>query len=86
MSRVFEEELRQVHERLLTLGGLAEKMIGETISALVERDAGLVQAVYADEEKADKLSVEIDDRCFKLVALHQPVASDMTMGFVFDID
>jgi len=77
MSRVFEEELRQVHERLLTLGGLAEKMIGETISALVERDAGLVQAVYADEEKADKLSVEIDDRCFKLVALHQPVASDM---------
>jgi phosphate transport system protein len=77
MSRVFEEELHQVHERLLTLGGLAERMIGETISALVERDAGLVQAVYADEEKADKLCVEIDDRCFKLVALHQPVASDM---------
>lgn len=77
MSRAFEEELQQVKERLLLLGGLAEKMIGESISALVERDAGLVQAVYEHEEKADHLCVEIDDRCFKLLALRQPMASDM---------
>jgi phosphate transport system protein len=77
MSRVFDEELQQLKDRLLTLGGLAEKMIGECISALVERDPGLVQAVYEHEEKADQLCVEIDDRAFKLLALRQPVASDM---------
>ncbi len=77
MSRAFEEELQQVKERLLVLGGLAEKMIGESISALVERDAGLIQTVYEHEEKADQFCVEIDDRCFKLLALRQPMASDM---------
>ncbi len=77
MSRAFEEELQQVKERLLVLGDLAEKMIGESTSALVEREPGLVQAVYEREEKADQLCVEIDDRCFKLLALRQPMASDM---------
>ncbi len=77
MSRVFDEELQQVKDRLLALGGLAEKMIGESISALLERDPGWIQAVYEHEEKADQLCVEIDDRCFKLLALRQPVASDM---------
>ncbi len=77
MNRAFEEELQQIKERLLSLGDLAEKMIGESISALVERDAGLIQAVYEHEEKADQLCVEIDDRCFKVLALRQPMASDM---------
>ncbi len=77
MSRVFQEELQQLKDRLLMLGGLAERMIAESVSALVERDAGLVQAVYAHEERADQLCVEIDDRAFKLLALRQPVASDM---------
>jgi phosphate transport system protein len=77
MGRVFEDELQQVKERLLTLGGLAEQMIAECVSALAERDAGLVQAVYEHEGRADQLCIEVDDRCFKLLALHQPVASDM---------
>jgi phosphate transport system protein len=77
MTRVFDEELQQVKDRLLTLGGLAEQMIGESISALVEREPGLIQAVYEHEEKADQLCVEIDDQSFKLLALRQPVASDM---------
>jgi len=77
MSRVFDEELQQLKDRLLSLGGVAERMIAECISALVERDAGLVQVVYEHEEKADQLCVEIDDRAFKLLALRQPVASDM---------
>jgi phosphate transport system protein len=77
MSRAFDEELQQLKDRLLALGALAERMIAESISALVERDAGLIQAVYEHEEKADLLCVEIDDRAFKLLALHQPVASDM---------
>ncbi len=77
MSRAFESELEQIKDRLLTLGSLAEKMIGESISALVEREPGLIQAVYEHEEKADQLCVEIDDQSFKLLALRQPMASDM---------
>jgi phosphate transport system protein len=79
MSRIFDVELQQLKDRLLALGGLAERMIGECVSALVERDAGLIQAVYAHEEKADQLCVEIDDRSFKLLALRQPMASDMRL-------
>ena len=77
MERHFERELGALRERLLVMGGLAETMIHKGITALVERDESLVQAVLAHEEEMDLLCIEIDDRCFTLLALKQPMASDL---------
>jgi len=77
MERQFEKELQALRERLLVMGGLAETMIHTGIRALVERDESMVQTVLAHEEEMDLLCIEIDDRCFTLLALRQPMASDL---------
>ena len=79
MERHFEVELQTLRDRLLTMGGLAETMIHTGIKALVDRDESLVQTVLAHEEEMDLLCIEIDDRCFTQMALHQPMASDLRL-------
>jgi phosphate transport system protein len=79
MERHFEVELQALRNRLLTMGGLAETMIHKGIKALVDRKESLVQAVLAHEEEMDLLCIEIDDRCFTQMALHQPMASDLRL-------
>lgn len=77
MERHFERELQTLRERLLVMGGLAETMIHKGTKALVDREENLVQAVLAHEEEMDLLCIEIDDRCLTLLALRQPMASDL---------
>ena len=77
MERHWEAELAALRERLLVMGGLAETMIRQSVQALVERDGALIDAVLAHEEEMDLLCIEIDDRCFTLLALRQPMASDL---------
>jgi phosphate transport system protein len=75
--RHFQEELQQLKERLLEMGGLAEDRVRLALRALVERDGALVDKVLAGDDDINGLHIEIDDRCFKLLALHQPMAVDL---------
>ena len=59
------------------MGGLAEERVRAIMEALVERDLSLVERVQAGDEPLNQLHIEIDDRCFKLLALHQPMAADL---------
>ena len=73
----FQEELQQLKTRLLEMGGLAEDRVRTAVRALVERDAALVEQVLAGDQPINQFHIEIDDRCFKLLALHQPMAVDL---------
>ena len=73
----FQEELEQLKTRLLEMGGLAEDRVRTSVDALVERDAALVDRVLAGDGPINQLHIEIDSRCFKLLALHQPMAVDL---------
>ena len=75
--RHFAEELEQLKLRLLTMGGLAEERVRLAVRGLVQRDPGVLTDVIAGDDEVNKLQVEIDDRCFKLLALHQPMAGDL---------
>jgi phosphate transport system protein len=75
--RHFQEELDALKERLLAMGGLAEARVGEAILGLTERSAEHLEAVLRGDEPLNDLHVDIDDRCFKLLALHQPMAADL---------
>lgn len=59
------------------MGGLAEDRVRMAVRALVDRDPELIEAVLVSDEAINNLHIEIDDRCFKLLALHQPVAVDL---------
>lgn len=77
MQRHFDEQLQELKERLLAMGGLAETMIAKSVKALVERSEILVQEVFAHEEEMDRHCIDTDERCFTLLALHQPMAGDL---------
>jgi phosphate transport system protein len=73
----FQEELEQLKTRLLEMGGLAEDRVRSAVEGLVERDIPLVDRVLSGDVPINQLHIEIDSRCFKLLALHQPMAVDL---------
>jgi phosphate transport system protein len=75
--RHFQEELDSLKSRLLEMGGLAEDRVRRSVLALVERDAAEIERVLPGDEPINQLHIEIDSRCFKLLALHQPMAADL---------
>jgi phosphate transport system protein len=75
--RHFQEDLDTLKDRLLAMGGLAEERVRESIRGLMDRDPAAIDAVLAGDEPINDLHMEVDDRCFKLLALHQPMAADL---------
>ena len=59
------------------MGGLAEEQVRLAVKGLVERDRDLVDRVLVSDEPLNALHIEIDSRCFTLLALYQPMAVDL---------
>jgi len=78
-TRHFAEELAELNHRLRVMGDLAEERLRAAMQALLERDRVLMASVVQGDEAINRLHLEIDDRCFKLLALHQPMAVDLRM-------
>jgi len=76
-ARHFEEELAGLKDRLLQMGGLAEERVRAAMRGLVERDVREIDEVLAGDDPINRLHVEIDNRAFTLLALHQPMAIDL---------
>jgi phosphate transport system protein len=72
-----QEHLAALKERLLAMGGLAEEHVRLVTAALVDRDTALATRVQSGDQPINDLHIEIDQRCVKLLALHQPVAVDL---------
>jgi phosphate transport system protein len=77
MERHFERELEGLKERLLWMGGLAERAVHQSIHAVLDADEKLAQNVLAEENAINELQIEIDDRVVQLLALHQLMAADL---------
>jgi phosphate transport system protein len=82
MQRHFDEQIQELHERLLLMGSLAESMIQTAMRALIERNESLSQEIYRKEKEVNELQIEIDDRAIKLTALQQPVGTDVRFLFM----
>ena len=59
------------------MGTLVEEAISKSITALINRDVPLAQRVMANDEEIDRMEVEVEEECLKILALYQPVAADM---------
>jgi phosphate transport system protein len=78
-DRRYEEELNALHQRILEMGGFVEKQIVNAIAALVHRDSELARETIARDDTANRMDVEIDELCIRLLALHQPAARDLRL-------
>jgi phosphate transport system protein len=75
----YEAELKELHLKILEMGGFVEKQIAAAVSALVERDDELARATIERDHTANRMDVEIDELCLRLLALHQPAARDLRL-------
>jgi phosphate transport system protein len=79
MARHIERQLGQLKERILRIGTLVEEAIAKSITALINRDTPLAQRVMASDEEIDRMEVEVEEECLKILALYQPVAADLRL-------
>jgi phosphate transport system protein len=73
----FREELEALQGRLLEMGGLAEERVRAALEGLVSREPAIINKVLSGDEPINQLHIEVDNRCFRLLALHQPMATDL---------
>lgn len=82
MSLHFQRDLENLKKEILLIGGLVEVAINDSIRALKNRDATLAQSVIDKEFMIDEKEVQIEEECLKILALHQPVATDLRLVVV----
>ena len=73
----YEEDLKKLREDILYMGGLVEDQIQKAVKSLVDRDSPLAETIIQRDHEVNRLDVEIDDLCIRLLALHQPTARDL---------
>ena len=77
MERHFERQLELLKERLLVMGGRTEAIVLKSVEALRRRDETLAREVLVDDRAIDRLEIEVEERAVSLLALQQPLASDL---------
>ncbi|MGI9472174.1 MAG: phosphate signaling complex protein PhoU [Rubripirellula sp.] len=77
MSKHLEREFELLRRELVAQFGLVEQMIQLSVRSLVERRSELASRVILQDKNVDAEDIRIEEECLKLLALHQPVASDM---------
>jgi len=76
-SRVYESELRTLRDRLLLMGGMVEDMVTKSMRALTTRDSTLASSTMRMDRRINELECEIDELSMRILAMRQPVASDL---------
>lgn len=77
MSAHFQTEIDTLKKKLLSLGTLVEENMYRAMRAVENLDTALAQAVIEGDDRIDQMEVEIEEDCLKILALYQPVASDL---------
>src|SRR6266850_203887 len=75
----YEEELKKLREEILYMGGLVEDQIQKAVKSLVNRDSELAEIIIERDHIVNRMDVDIDDLCIRLLALHQPAAKDLRL-------
>ncbi|MGQ9560231.1 MAG: phosphate signaling complex protein PhoU [Candidatus Oleimicrobiaceae bacterium] len=77
MERHFHEQLQELRATLTQMASMVEEAIRKAVDALIERDKGLAQEVIVGDDTINDMEIAIDEQCLKLLALQQPMASDL---------
>src|SRR5215213_8470559 len=78
-DREYDAELSRLHDQLLLMGAKVEEMIANSMRALTERDSELARRMIEYDHQVNRLEVEIDELCLRVLAKRQPVASDLRL-------
>jgi phosphate transport system protein len=77
MREVFQQELREVQDRLVEISSLVADSIERATESFNESNVALAETVIADDKKIDELAAELDELAIQILARQQPVARDL---------
>jgi phosphate transport system protein len=75
--KTFHQELEQIGENIVRLAAMATEFIPRGTEVLLSMDLRGAQSLIEDDDILDELSIDIEDRCYHVLALQQPMASDL---------
>lgn len=79
MHRHFEDELKNLKEQILTMGGHVETAVEAATQALIQRKPEMFNKVYDLEAKINREHIEVDEVCLQLLARQSPMAADLRL-------
>jgi phosphate transport system protein len=79
ISRRFNKDLEDLRNHVLTMGGMVEEQLSRAIAAIVTGDSELGLKVAKDDYKVNKLEVNIDEECSRILATRAPAAGDLRL-------
>jgi phosphate transport system protein len=79
MARHLQQEIEKLKGKLLALVANAKDAVEKAVKSVDERDACLAQAVVEGDEEIDRAEVDLEEDCLKILALYQPVATDLRL-------
>ncbi len=77
MGKHLERDLEVLKREILTMGSLVEEAAFKSTASLIDRRPDLIEEVLEGDDRIDQKELEIEEECLKILALHQPVASDL---------
>ncbi|MBE0363135.1 phosphate transport system protein [Pseudoalteromonas ulvae UL12] len=79
ISGNFNQELENVRNHVLSMGGLVEQQLNSALDAVLNNDADLARKVQEGDFKVNAMEVSIDEECTRIIAKRQPAASDLRL-------
>ncbi|HEV3345040.1 MAG TPA: PhoU domain-containing protein, partial [Pirellulales bacterium] len=77
MPKHLQRQIDQLKQKILFVGSMVESAIANAVTALVERDENLAGKVLQEDAEIDRMEVDVEEDCLKILALYQPVAVDL---------
>ncbi|MBW2470469.1 MAG: phosphate signaling complex protein PhoU [Deltaproteobacteria bacterium] len=77
MQKHLQKDIDSLKDKIITMGSEAEDRVYKASLALINRDERLVDDVIQSDRQIDKMEVDIEEHCLKILALYQPVAIDL---------
>jgi phosphate transport system protein len=79
ISKRFDQELEDIRNKVMSMGGMVENQVANGIRSLIESDSDLARKVIGDDHRVNRMEVEIDDECVQILARRQPAAGDLRL-------
>ncbi len=73
----FHHELQKLNKKLLLISSMTEERVRKAAEVIVSQNADDIRNIILSDYEIDEMEVEIEEDCLKILALHQPVASDL---------
>ncbi|HOZ08229.1 MAG TPA: phosphate signaling complex protein PhoU, partial [candidate division Zixibacteria bacterium] len=77
MTRHLQREIERIKKKILSLSAMVEERLHLSVKSIAERNSEMALRVCESDWEIDRMEVEVEEDCLKILALHQPVAIDL---------